>query len=153
MTAVILQDPTIFRNTTEIAEKNNYLFRLFDLMVERRMAELDSEGAARCFALGVRTYQALTAFADPGQPNFTMPPDTTAALQVVGRFGAQRGYEIIDNYATRIESMSQEAPLLTDVSIEVIEKYTSTKGDLRIDLAGAAAICTAQVEAEELLVS
>lgn len=150
---VALQNERSFTLMASLADRHNYLFRLVNTMLGHRLDALDSPKTKADFLLGVAAYQAITMAAFPEQPTFTHYPEELAAYQLVNQVGGLTAGELMDKGINESESMAGETPLLTEVTDEVVARYTQTAGSKRIAMGGAATMLVAHSAAEELLVA
>lgn len=148
---VALQYPGSFNNMAQLARAHNYLFYLSNKIIDRRFVDLDSPKTQADFLLGVKTYQAISMTAFPGQPTFTIHPDQLAAFELANKIGGTEASSLLEAGVHAIDQMKQQTPLLAEITNEVVARYTDTTGSRRIAMGGAATMLATHVAAEELL--
>lgn len=150
---LMMQNRELFQGAVELVDNANFLFSLSTMMLKRRLSELGSPATEAEFLLGAKAYQVVSGFAFPAQETFVVPPITTIAYDVAGEIGSQSGQVLLDLGVEQAEYMPAVAPLLADTMEEILDRYTQSKGSLRIAMGGTALMHTAHIRAQEALVA
>lgn len=148
---VMLQNGQDFNYMAAVADNHNYLFRLCNQMLAVRLEGLESPKTKADFLLGVSAYQAITMSAFPEQPTFTHYPQETIAYKMANQIGSTESGLLVETGVKTIDEMAAQTPFLTEITTEVIERYTTDAGSKRIAMGGAATMLATHVAAEAQL--
>lgn len=138
---------------TDLANKSNYLFSLMTILLNKSLEDLSGSDTSESFKLGIGAYQAVNLLVRPEDPSFARPPEETAAMRTIFELRPLRGYDLIEEGINSVKDLENEAPLLTDISTEIVERFSNTKGDKRVAMGGVALMRRTHIVAENRLLT
>lgn len=136
---LMMQNRDRFDELAKIADTHNYLFRLANLSIERCTANIAGSSTQSMLDIGVRSCQAIKLFADPPTSDFvTLPHSAVAEKVIIDTVAGIDDYELIELGESHIDGMFKFYPEVTSAAEEVIDRYSRSKGDRTIAMAGVA---------------